>query len=709
MPTRFRRLIVLMALMGGLAWLSLNTLALHPNSHVPGGDFTDYFQYHWNFWHIRAALMDGESVYQTDHLLYPMRPVNMGLATLTPAWFPIWAALEPFTGTVLALNGLTWLILTLNGVWMVVLLRIWGAHDALALLGGSFWLILPAFGRSAELSHINLLPAFYLPMTLWLWHRVTQTRRIGWAVAFGVAMWFIWMTDSMWLLFLAFTLPAYGLLTLIQSPTWAIRWRLIVLGGLAVLIFMGLGYGLAPWRQIASFDNSTVSPADRIAAERFSVDWGFYFFAPDFAERGHSIGRVLTLAVLLTALAVRHGPRQRWFWLLLSLPPMILSTGPETIFFGQPVTMPYWGLHQALGGLYRTPDRFAPIAIFCWLVFLAQSWGPYFRAWEGRRRLALTTIALLVIFADLRLHEPFQTLAAPMPYQTHQTLRDDGAEYAVMSVPVWMKSGWAEVGNSAHLLWYAMAHEKPIVEGYVPRLPDFVHYYYQNEAVLGWLAGYQPYTEEAGRLLQQYIHDWPLGYIIVYQDAWPDAAAQGILGHLNGFDFLCPVTVERDAVFFRTAAHPDFAECPPRRLPPTASGGYEIPIGETGDELFIGAGFHRQEVIGGPTARWIGEHGATLFIDLPTADYTLTLETTAFHQPRGVRIMAETLEIGRFQVPPEGYQTFSLNLPAEAISAGRPLELQLWVDGGASGEALGLSTDSRILSIALNAVRFELR
>ena len=64
-----------------------------------------------------------------------------------------------------------------------------------------------------------------------------------------------------------------------------------------------------------------------------------------------------------------------------------------------------------------------------------------------------------------------------------------------------------------------------------------------------------------------------------------------MLGYLNSLgDLLCPVAVEGDAVFYRTAWHPD--GCPPRTPPETSPGVYTLDIGSPGDEAFIGWGWH---------------------------------------------------------------------------------------------------------------------
>ena len=65
-------------------------------------------------------------------------------------------------------------------------------------------------------------------MTLWLWRRIVKTRAPGWGwtLALGLSFWALWLTDSMWLLFVPLLLAPYGLWTLFETDLWAARRKL---------------------------------------------------------------------------------------------------------------------------------------------------------------------------------------------------------------------------------------------------------------------------------------------------------------------------------------------------------------------------------------------------------------------------------------------------------------------------------------------------
>ena len=172
-----------------LAFLKLNTLTLHISTYVPRGSTTDYYHFHWNYWWIRHALSEGLPVYRTSMILFPLGSVNLGIHTLTPIWFPVWAMLEPFFGNIVAMNAIIWLGVALAGLWMYILLIDLTRNREVALIGGAFLTLLPYLARSAELNHLNLIAIFHYPMTLWLWRRIVLTRQWRWAIVLGLSFW----------------------------------------------------------------------------------------------------------------------------------------------------------------------------------------------------------------------------------------------------------------------------------------------------------------------------------------------------------------------------------------------------------------------------------------------------------------------------------------------------------------------------------------
>src|SRR5258708_13335685 len=104
MPRILKRQIGAFAFFVLLACLVLDWLLFHATTRVPGDSMTDYFHFHWNYWWIRHALTTpGLNVYLTNFVLFPFQN-NLALHTLAAFWFPLWAAVEPFFGTLVAVD-----------------------------------------------------------------------------------------------------------------------------------------------------------------------------------------------------------------------------------------------------------------------------------------------------------------------------------------------------------------------------------------------------------------------------------------------------------------------------------------------------------------------------------------------------------------------------------------------------------------------------
>lgn len=658
---------------------------------------------------MQQALSEGQSIYRTDYVMQPIGQINLGLHTLTPIWFPVWSAVQSLGSDPLAVNVIIWLGLTLTGFVTSRYLQRRSGSLWLGLLGGAFFMLLPLLRSAAENAHLNLLGAFFYPLTLMLWDQIIKSRHIGWAVALGAVFWAMWLTDGMWLLLSVPILAPYGLWTLWHKKKTA---QLILLGGLALLIFAGLSYAIVPWQQANSFDRSEVSPADRVAAERWSLDVDTFFFMPEDVGVGRSLGRGLMLLVIVSLL-VKSQHRERWLWFGTALACMVLSLGPDITLGGQRITLPYWVLHEALGGLYRVPERFVIPFVFAILIFLALTWGDRFKKLSSRRQQLLSLALLALMLIDLGVLRRFEAGLPDQALNFYTTIGEDEADYVVMDVPVSMASGWARVGHNDRIQYHALTHGKRIVGGFIARVPDWYHAYFRDETVLGWLSGSNPLQDDTLATFENYVRELPIGYVIVHQSQYDadSATAEDLIGTLNTLDFLCPVTVEGQAMIYGTAAQPQRCQ---KRLPPEiAPGRWHINFGLPGDEFFIGTGFHRPEVIGGPPARWLGamsQNEAFLYLELPPQhEYLLTFELTAFAGERPLAIYANEQLIAEVTVSPTAFEAYSVTLPADVFATDNRLALRLVTDTPQSAAELGLSGDARPLSIAINRLEIERR
>ncbi len=698
----------------GLTCLALYWPLLHINTHVGYNPIPDYYQFHWNFWWIRHALTTpGLNVFITDYVHYPAI-TNMSFNTLVPFWWPVWAVFEPWLGTLPAMNIVFVLGMSLSGYVFFVLLRAEGVPNRFALPFGAIYMLTSAMLLAVSLNNLNYISQFWFPLQILLWARVMRhgdnRRGIVWAGVLGLSFYGMMMTDYQHMLFLAFLLVPYGILTLVCARGWIARARLAGLGVFALALMTALLWFVGPLPHILTFDFAGTAPQPMEAA--IGIDFPVGYFWRQYAyDRKVTLGAlVLPLLVggIIASLRARDG--RRWFWFALLIVPLLVSAGPFIELAGRTLPTPYILLHQVFGGLFRVPSRFSVIILIPTLIFVG-------RALAGVRWLRGGWVGvglMLLVLADARLFLPVPIKPLIPQYDFYRQIgaENDPGSFVVLEVPVAGGSGEAWVGEyrAMEAQMYGILHQQKMLNATISRVPlsHFWHWLY-DDAMLAWLGQrrfLEPEIVEAQ--LRERVAEWPIGYVVVHQDVIGRSShiPQEIIGYLNTLpDLLCPVFFEGDAVAYRATWHP--SGCPPRTPPQAEPGLYRLDLGAPGDERFIGWGWHWPEPVGAVTWRWTGEYPqADLYVDLPPGQYGVTVHAQAFHEPRSLQLLLGDAPLGEPQiVGVGGLAPYTFDLP----HGGDHLKLTLAYDATLVPRDVGLGGDERRLAVAVESVEFRRR
>jgi len=313
------------------------------------------------------------------------------------------------------------------------------------------------------------------------------------------------------------------------------------------------------------------------------------------------------------------------------------------------------------------------------------------------------------------------------PYSFYDAMGQEAYEYVVLEIPVAGGSGEAWVGDftAMETQFYGMAHEQRMISGTFARAPldHFWHWLY-DDPMLAWL-GQRRWLEPERVVtqLRERIWEYPIGYAVLHQDlvGIEANANQEIMGYFNQHsDLFCPPLVEGAAVAWRTRWHPD--GCPSRTAPEIAPGVFEVDLGSSGDERFIGWGWHRQEDVGATRWRWAGNYPrigddvvpeggylqADLWLELPPADYGMTLLAQAFQQTRNVEIEVNGFVLGdSVMIETDVLSEYRFELSADAIGDDGAVHMIIRYDGAITPQEAGVGGDTRRLAIAVDSVRFE--
>ncbi len=726
---RFRRPLlrqaILLAAFGLLGLLALYHPLARLGTHLPTDPTlnvtTDFYHFHWNFWWIRHALTHGLDVYRTNYVLAPFTS-SLALHTLSAFWYPVWALVEPLAGTVAAMTAVFAAAFLLNGYVFYHFLRREGVPPGWALVGGAMLELSPMLFSSVRWTNINLMGWFWLPLLLLTWRQAAESRTISaalsWALLLGAAVWAMVLTDVQYLLFAAFLALPYGLWTLGRAPGWGTRGRLVGLAALAAAAGLALLWLVGPLPELLRYDRAGLAPTPADRGPKIAFPLCFVWHC----DVGVPLGAValpgVILALALNAWARRRSVyrrlnSRRWLWLALAPAPLVLAAGADITLGGATLPMPYVALHNLLGGMFRYPERFGVVFLLPAATFLLLTVAPLAR---GRTaRIWLPALLLLAVIADARLYAPTPLQPIPPRYAFYDRMGGEPYDYVVVEVPTAGSSGEGFVGDQRAMAaqFYGLAHGKRMVNGHISRVNTW-HYWWMrtDDAMMAWL-GQRRWLEPAlvAEQMRERIFDWPIGYFVIHTD-WIGKSGgptlQEVLGFFNAqADLVCPVAVEGDAVFYRTAWHPD--GCPARTPPETAPGVYMLDIGAPDDQAFIGWGWHWTEAVAGLTLRWTGEYPqARVYLDLPPGAYTVTLAAQAFWEPRRLSLQVNGQPAGESTVVEvDALHEYAFVVPAAAVGDGRRVTLTLDYDAVVVPAEVGQSADPRRLALAVDWIRLE--
>ncbi|MEO8607493.1 MAG: hypothetical protein ABI690_06405 [Chloroflexota bacterium] len=714
----------------GIACLAMYWIIFNLSTSMPGDKVTDYYHFHWNFWWVRHVLTTpGLNIYETNYVFAPATS-SLAFHTLSLFWYPVWAVVEPLGGTFLATTVISIIAFTLNGYLFFVLLRREGVSYGLALVGGVMLELSPMLFNALNWTNLNLYGWFWIPALILIWGQIADTvshprssrfqRPLIWALILALVLWMMILTDIQYPLFAFFIIVPYGLLKVWQTKTWRGRLTLLGYGFLGVMLGLALLWFAGPLPYILSFDRTGLAPTPADRAVKVPFPWGFiWHYKPDVNTPIGAVALPSFLIALVVNLWVRRSPnlrlrKMRWFWAVLAPAPLILSAGAYIMIGDSQITMPYVWLHDLLGGMFRYPERFAPVFLIPAVLFVMMTLTPILERRKKFFRLLVPAAFLFIVVADSWMLKPLLIQPQPKHYDFYAEMGKEPYDYVVVEVPTGGSSGEGIVGDPAYsaLEFYGTIHGKRMVNGHISRVNTYRYtYMLTDDPMLSWL-GQRIFLDpvKVRQQLEERIPSWPIGYIVIHRDMiWHDGPTiQEILGFFNSqSDLVCPVWVEGDAVVYRTVWHP--GGCPPRIPPESPPGDYTIDIGADDDARYTGQGWYfPEEIIPGLMARWTGEFPeAKVYVDLPAGAYQLDLSAQSFYRPRNLEVLVNGTSIGSVTVSESGLKNYQLSIPADVIGNGNNLTITLAYDSTDTPKSVGAGDSDRKLAILVDQIQFK--
>ena len=493
------------------------TLIVQPNDRIQPSEF-DIFA--WNLWWVKHAVFDLHiSPLYTNYVIYPFTSPLAG-HTLALLWGLISAPFQIVFGLIPTFNGIIVVSFVLAAAFMYTFVRRHVQHQSLAVLAGLIFAFTPAMLHRASVGHLDKISIFWLPLILLAWDKVVETRRGTWTIITGLCLYLSWLTDfqqAMWVMCL---LVPYAIYTFALHPFpigERARVRVAVLVPVALVAFI-IPALFAPLPQLIEANRLNYPPARLEDTVYFAFPLQNFLMPGDNGD--FSIGRLLPILALASIPFVRRDGR-RWFWLIVAVGCFVLALGPYIDIGSTRIPLPYSIVHWLLGNQYRTPMRFATPGVFALAMFVAFSLDRFLTRLNFDRVRRWSAVAGLIglFILDYRLLQPFPITIMP-DYQAYHTLANAPGDFAVLEVPIGVRTGFAIVGRGEYLQYYALIHQHPIPSGYLSRLPNEITDFFYHDPLIGalTLSHAFPPMAEVDAQLSNLIRDWKIGYVILHRD-----------------------------------------------------------------------------------------------------------------------------------------------------------------------------------------------
>lgn len=521
-----------------VAGITLNALIANFTTAMPGivkmqasneiqpAEFDIFF---WNLWWVRHAIFDLHvSPLYTNTVVYPFLSPLAG-HTLALLWGVVSAPFQVIFGLIPTFNAIIVLSFVLVATGMYAFVRKHVERTSVAVLAGLMFAFTPAMVHRASVGHLDKLSIFWLPVCLLLWDKVVETKRWTWAVMVGVCVYLSWLTDfqqTMWTLLL---LGPYAIFRIRMNTDSTDKTQSALIGvdrrpiGLILIALLALVIPalFAPLPQLLDANKLNYPPVRLEDTAYFSFQVQNLFTRSDNGD--FTIGLLLPVLALISLPFIRRDSA-RWFWLIVGLGCFILALGPYVDIGGTRIELPYALIHRLLGNQYRTPMRFMTPAVLAltMVVCLTLDRSAFRWKWLINRvtaQRALVAGLMLLFIWDYSLLNSFPITTMP-DYQAYRTIAHTPGEFAVLEVPIGVRTGFAMVGRGEYLQYYAPVHQHPIPSGYLSRLPNEVLDYFYSDPLLGALTlshGLPPQAEVDAQL-SRLIQEWNIGYVVLHRD-----------------------------------------------------------------------------------------------------------------------------------------------------------------------------------------------
>ncbi|MFC1498005.1 hypothetical protein ACFLS1_06005 [Verrucomicrobiota bacterium] len=442
------------------------------------GDGYDGFQNAWNLWWVKTALTKNfTNPYFTEYLHHP-NGVTLLFHTLNPFNGLISIPLQPFFRMEIVYNVIVFFSFIMSGIGMYILAFYLTKNKFASLIAGIIYTFCP-YHMAHALGHLQLIAMEWIPFYIFFLLKLLQEperKNILWCSFFLILTTFCsWYYLLYSLFFTAILISGAAIkrrrgFLLDGTLTRLIVMLVIVFGVLSPLIvsmiitgtkevFLGTHNPENFSADLTSFFvPSAISTWGRMWCRNIWSTW-----SGNTAENSNFLGYTVLALSIYAAIRVR----KTRIWGVAGIFAFIMALGPYLHVMGRQirVPLPYLFFHKYVPYFSMTgvPERFDLMLKFSMAILSAYAVAHITKthfhsgAKSSRNVIFPLTVAGLICLEYLTIPYPMTRVSVP---EFYRQMAKDTEEYAIIDIP-----------DTPLTLYYATIHEKPIVGGYVSRLP----------------------------------------------------------------------------------------------------------------------------------------------------------------------------------------------------------------------------------------------
>jgi len=529
-------------------------LVTHLNSLVPGvgNDMGDTFQFLWDMWWVKRAMLDGLNLFHTDYLFYPngaslvYHTLITGQSILSVPWQSVLPLVAIF-------NGFYLLFFWLSAMFTFWLARLYWKNDWAAFVAGLIFAFSPYF-FAHSLGHFNLTAIWVFPATIYMIKKHDLTNHLWWLVGAAMIVSFTLLNDYQYFIFLVLLIALYYLYEIITSRNLINGIvRLVLIGSVVFLIgFPVIWYGLSTVQNY--LPSALLSEVNYWSADLISFFvpswlhpfWGGvaeYYALAGLKQNVESVvyvgWTVIGLMVAGIIIGTDTGDKKNIrFWQISLIIFGLLALGPFLKIFGQSefaisdmkfnVVLPYIIFFKIpMMTIARVPARFyvlLSLSLALLAAYVLQRMLRWFDGWTGIWSFSWKLV-LTIFFSVLILTEyialPFRLQEVSIP-PVYAQIKMDPEQFTLLELPLWWTSGHRVEGNPVTIIeYYQTFHEKRILNGSVSRVPDALFDYYLDFPGIKYLINVEQLPDSSdldkNLVIDRWQKDLGIKYIVIHK------------------------------------------------------------------------------------------------------------------------------------------------------------------------------------------------